>query len=119
MTSFHVCLAIHSSHPLCESHNNAEFAIRTGTEDLAIFNFPLQGYNVYLIDTPGFDDTNRSDVDTLKLIAHYLSVSYANRVCIGGIVYLHRISDNRVTFARSGAMTHSDLINFIFKSTLN
>ena len=52
---------------------------------------------MYLIDTPGFDDTNREDIETLKVIAHYLSVGYANRVHIGGVVFLHRISDNRMT----------------------
>ena len=46
---------------------------------------------------PGFDDTNRSDIDILTHIAHYLSVSYANRIYISGILFLHRISDNRVT----------------------
>jgi hypothetical protein len=49
-----------------------------------------------MIDTPGFDDTNRSDIDTLKTISTYLSVSFANNVRINGIVYLHRISDNRL-----------------------
>jgi hypothetical protein len=52
---------------------------------------------VYLIDTPGFDDTNRSNSDVLKTIAHYFSVSYAAGRFIDGLVYLHRISDNRMT----------------------
>ncbi|OCK89282.1 uncharacterized protein K441DRAFT_667909 [Cenococcum geophilum 1.58] len=67
------------------------------TESLGIFSFQFQGTNVNLIDTPGFDDTHRSDIDTLKLISHYLSVSYSNNVFISGIIYLHRISDNRVS----------------------
>jgi hypothetical protein len=54
------------------------------------------GQQVHLIDTPGFDDTNHSDVDTLKTIANYLSASFANGVRLGGIIYLHRISDNRL-----------------------
>jgi len=52
---------------------------------------------VYFIDTPGFDDTNRSNPDVLKTIAHYFSVSYAAGRFIDGLVYLHRISDNRMT----------------------
>lgn len=50
-----------------------------------------------MIDTPGFDDTSRSDIDTLKAISSYLSISFANGVRINGIIYLHRISDNRLS----------------------
>ena len=32
--------------------------------------------NVVLIDTPGFDDTNVSDVEILERIAKYLERSY-------------------------------------------
>ena len=49
-----------------------------------------------MIDTPGFDDTNRSDIDTLKTISTHLSASFVNGVRISGIIYLHRISDNRL-----------------------
>ena len=31
--------------------------------------FNLNGRSVVLIDTPGFDDTNRSDVEVLNVIA--------------------------------------------------
>ncbi|KAG8531170.1 uncharacterized protein KY384_004528 [Bacidia gigantensis] len=49
-----------------------------------------------MIDTPGFDDTNRSDIDTLKTLSSYLSASIANGIRISGIIFLHRISDNRL-----------------------
>lgn len=52
---------------------------------------------MYLIDTPGFDDTDRSDVETLRVLATYLSASYSRNVFIHGIVYLHRIADNRMS----------------------
>jgi hypothetical protein len=61
-----------------------------------VHSFWTAGQHVHLIDTPGFDDTNRSDIDTLKTIASYLSASFANGVRLSGIIYLHRISDNRV-----------------------
>ena len=71
----------------------------SGTENLYIVSFmhPDNVHTIYLIDTPGFDDTSRSDGDILAHIAHYLSVSYANSIYIHGIVLLHRISDNRVS----------------------
>ena len=35
--------------------------------------FLLDGIPVILIDTPGFDETSKSDVEVLKLIAAYLT----------------------------------------------
>ena len=37
--------------------------------------FTLDGRPVILIDTPGFDDTDRSDTDILRLIAAFLATS--------------------------------------------
>ncbi|KAH7129192.1 P-loop containing nucleoside triphosphate hydrolase protein [Dactylonectria macrodidyma] len=52
--------------------------------------------NVYLVDTPGFDDTNRKDADILKEIASWLTKSYQEKIQLRGLLYLHRISDNRM-----------------------
>lgn len=52
--------------------------------------------DIYLIDTPGFDDTNRSDSDILKTIAEWMTRSYINDIKLSGIIYLHRITDTRV-----------------------
>ena len=38
--------------------------------------FMLDGRKVILIDTPGFDDTNKSDTDILKLIAAFLATTW-------------------------------------------
>lgn len=67
-----------------------------GTTDITIVDFDLDGRRVYLIDTPGFDDTNNPDTETLRVIATYLGVSHAQGVGIHGIIYLHAIDDNRV-----------------------
>lgn len=71
--------------------------LQSCTNNLAVHSFFHSGHHVHMIDTPGFDDTNRSDVDTLKTITSYLSTSFANGVRINGIIYLHRISDNRIS----------------------
>ena len=55
-----------------------------------------QDATIYLIDTPGFDDTNRSDSEVLREIASWLTASYAAKVRLSGIIYLHRISDVRM-----------------------
>jgi cytochrome c556 len=49
-----------------------------------------------LIDTPGFDDTNVSDTDILQRIADWLKQSYDDGALLTGIIYLHRISDQRM-----------------------
>lgn len=67
-----------------------------GTSEIGIVDFELDGDQVYLIDTPGFDDTDRSDAETLGVLAAYLSASYAQNVFIHGIVYLHSITTNRM-----------------------
>lgn len=51
---------------------------------------------VYLVDTPGFDDTNRSDTEVLREIAGWFNASYNNKVLLHGIIYLHRIADVRM-----------------------
>lgn len=59
--------------------------------------FILDGRPVVLIDTPGFDDTNKSDTDILKLIAAFLATSYEAGSTLAGVIYIHRISDKRFT----------------------
>ncbi|KIL67658.1 hypothetical protein M378DRAFT_73626 [Amanita muscaria Koide BX008] len=58
--------------------------------------FVLDGRTVTLIDTPGFDDTQKSDTEILRMIAIYLSTAYENGKKLAGVIYLHRISDFRV-----------------------
>ncbi|KAF5370422.1 hypothetical protein D9757_013145 [Collybiopsis confluens] len=59
--------------------------------------FQLGGQNVVLVDTPGFDDTNKSDADTLAVIGGHLAEAYKNGITLAGVLYLHRITDVRVT----------------------
>ncbi|KAK5661093.1 hypothetical protein OQA88_10983 [Cercophora sp. LCS_1] len=51
---------------------------------------------VYLVDTPGFDDTTRTDSEVLKEIAFFLAQIHRKRVRLSGVIYLHRINDTRV-----------------------
>lgn len=51
---------------------------------------------LFLVDTPGFDDTYKSDTQILKEIADWLSVAHENKIKLTGIVYLHRILDVRL-----------------------
>lgn len=51
---------------------------------------------VHLIDTPGFDDTTKTNSEVLKEIAAWLTITYSNNIKLDGIVYLHRIIDPRM-----------------------
>lgn len=51
---------------------------------------------IYLIDTPGFDDTFTSTY-ILKNIAVFLSANYRRGAQLTDIIYMHRISGNRLT----------------------
>jgi len=68
-----------------------------GTQEVTVFLCKLsEDVNVYLVDTPGFDDTDRSDTQILKEIASWLTASYSNSIKLHGIIYLHRITDPRM-----------------------
>ncbi|KAJ7785226.1 P-loop containing nucleoside triphosphate hydrolase protein [Mycena maculata] len=79
----------------------AQFLVGHGLESctnrIQSHQFDFEGHPVTLLDVPGFDDTNQSDVDILKIIADFLFNEYQKGRCLSGIMYFHRISDNRLT----------------------
>ncbi|KAL8877012.1 MAG: hypothetical protein Q9192_008757, partial [Flavoplaca navasiana] len=52
---------------------------------------------VILVDTPGFNDTHRSDTEILTALADWMKSSYHDEMILDGIIYLHAISDTRMT----------------------
>ncbi|KZP22936.1 hypothetical protein FIBSPDRAFT_786634, partial [Athelia psychrophila] len=58
--------------------------------------FICEGRSVVLLDTPGFDDTTKSDTDILKMIATFLTCTYAQGATLRGVIYMHRIGDVRM-----------------------
>jgi len=72
--------------------------LRSCTIDVQVAgSFDLDGRRVTLIDTPGFDDTTRSDTDILNEIASFLETSYKGGATLAGVLYFHRISDFRMS----------------------
>ncbi|KAK5659405.1 hypothetical protein OQA88_606 [Cercophora sp. LCS_1] len=61
----------------------------------------LRGASIYddivLVDTPGFDDTTRSDLDVLRTIADELDRLRQEGRHLLGVLFLHRITDMRLT----------------------
>lgn len=66
------------------------------TNSISAFQYTKHGQRIFLIDTPGFNDTSRSDIETLEILATYLGASYANGVRIHGIITLYPITNNRM-----------------------
>ncbi|KAF2690595.1 hypothetical protein K458DRAFT_382157 [Lentithecium fluviatile CBS 122367] len=55
------------------------------------------GQQVYLLDTPGFDDTEADNICVLQKIAMLLNTIYdSGCIRLAGVLYLHRISDVRM-----------------------
>ncbi|KAK3070300.1 hypothetical protein LTR53_000895 [Teratosphaeriaceae sp. CCFEE 6253] len=68
------------------------------TSEVQPFEFEYEGHHVTLIDTPGFNDTTRSETEVLKSIADYLDFTYRNppNLKLTGIIYLQSIMDPRM-----------------------
>lgn len=72
--------------------------MKSCTAEVAVAKqFTLDKRPVLLIDTPGFDDTKVSDAQILEKIASFLAVTYEEGSKLAGIIYVHRISDDRFT----------------------
>ena len=67
----------------------------TGTTRVAVHSTEIEGRTVHLIDTPGFNDTLRSDGETLQELAYWLIAASEHGFRLSGIVYLHCIANPR------------------------
>ena len=67
----------------------------TGTSQVSIHTTCVLGRTVHLIDTPGFNDSRRSDGETLQELAYWLAAAYERDIKLSGIIYLHCITNNR------------------------
>ncbi|KAF9043949.1 hypothetical protein BJ165DRAFT_1347421 [Panaeolus papilionaceus] len=67
------------------------------TTDITAFRYQSGSYSVVLIDTPGFNDTTMTDYEVLRRITDWLASTYRRSVTLSGVLYFHRISDNRMT----------------------
>jgi hypothetical protein len=78
-----------------------DFKQHTGTSEIGFYSLTLGNRAVTLVDTPSFDDENRSDLEILQEIIYFLGSIYSSKVVkLAGIIYLHRITDIRM--GRSG-----------------
>ncbi|KAI6013519.1 hypothetical protein EDC04DRAFT_2579352, partial [Pisolithus marmoratus] len=71
-------------------------ALTSHTSEIKSTRCMIKGSNVVLVDTPGFDDTSKSDLEILESISEWLSKTYKKGTLLSNILYFHRISDNRM-----------------------
>lgn len=71
-------------------------------------------HEVAVVDTPGFDDTSRSDSEILEEIAEFLCAQYELGIPLKGIIYMHRITDNKVRLL-SVFLQDTDINSTIFQ----
>lgn len=83
----------------CKQHElvrSVLLADSIGTDKCESYTFKYGNSTIHLIDTPGFDDTRKSDTDVLRDIAGWLVLAYRHDVRLSGMVYLHSISETRM-----------------------
>ncbi|KAI1198904.1 hypothetical protein F5X97DRAFT_298087 [Nemania serpens] len=77
------------------------------TKLIRAYPYEYRGCTVWLVDTPGFDDTVRPDIDVLEDLAFWLKVASDQKFQLAGIIHLHRITDIRM-----GGAAYKDLKMF-------
>lgn len=78
----------------------AKESLRSVTKDLEasrILDHETYGSRIVVVDTPGFDDSSRSDEQILNLIGKWLKNTYKKEILLSGIVYVHPITDERMS----------------------
>ncbi|OCL07323.1 P-loop containing nucleoside triphosphate hydrolase protein, partial [Glonium stellatum] len=71
-------------------------SLESCTSQSSIYQVDRSGQTICIIDTPGFDDTNKSNAELFRDIALLLGMLHIRGIGIIGLVYLHRITDQRV-----------------------
>lgn len=65
-----------------------------GTAEVKLY--PIPDTKVFLMDTPGFDDTNFSDAKILESISKALVDAFYDRVVIQGALYIHPVTEAKM-----------------------
>jgi hypothetical protein len=70
--------------------------VRLATKEITTHSFDYGQIRHTLVDTPGFDDSSRSDKEILQDVINWLSAKRGENVLVSAFVYMHRISDTRI-----------------------
>ncbi|KAF9115030.1 hypothetical protein BGX27_009148 [Mortierella sp. AM989] len=79
---------------LSENDVRVGHGLSSCTQGIEAVECVISGNTITLLDTPGFDDTHRTDTEILESIAQWLAEMHNHKVC--GVIYLHSILDDRM-----------------------
>jgi hypothetical protein len=85
-------------------------SLQSCTKDVTKYNCTVGGADFDLIDTPGFDDSYRSEMEVLQSISDYLVRHVQSGGYVDGVMFLHRIIDVRLS---ASAIRVADLVKRI------
>lgn len=75
-------------------------SLKSCTNEISVIKFSVPEIldsDICLVDTPGFDSTNKSEGDVLRMISDWLNNTYKRRIPLAGLLYFHRITDDPIT----------------------
>lgn len=76
-----------------------------GTNSTQAYSFDHNGLKYHLIDTPGYDDSSRTDLQVLQGASDFFNSMYAFGLKLSGLLYFHRISDPKFQRAANLSLT--------------
>ncbi|KAG8830373.1 hypothetical protein FRC17_004962 [Serendipita sp. 399] len=76
--------------------NGVGHHLKSCTDEIVISKTTRGNQSIAFVDTPGFNDTNNSDYAILTKIAEFLINANKKGFKLDRLLYLHRISDNRM-----------------------
>ncbi|KAI6000341.1 hypothetical protein F5J12DRAFT_256328 [Pisolithus orientalis] len=68
----------------------------SSTSEIKVTRCTVERSSVVLVEFPGFDDIQRSDLMTLNMIAQWLIAGYEHGIMLSAILYFHRIIDSHM-----------------------
>ncbi|KAF5586259.1 triacylglycerol lipase II precursor [Fusarium pseudocircinatum] len=80
----------------------SKLAVFTGTQKCQAVHIIFdedEKRSITVVDTPGFGDTFRSQAEIVGEITDYLAAQHLSVLPLRGILYLHKITDNKITDA--------------------
>lgn len=85
------CMAV--GHRLTSGTTQVAYTVMDGILDHR--RHGLRDYRVVIVDTPGLGDTYKDNEAVMRSLLDWLKQSYPDRAIVGGVVYLHDVSNDR------------------------
>jgi len=71
-------------------------SLNSETSAIKCYNLSYGGHEFALVDTPGFDDSHRSNLEVVEQILEWLAVQHRGNAEFVGVIYVHNIMNPRM-----------------------